>query len=53
MAFFVGFIFGIFVGLVSLYFYDHKQNISYALTTLKEDVQALHVKLEKFISLQK
>jgi len=52
MLFFVGFVFGVLAGWISLYFYDHKQNISYALTTLKEDVAALHLKLEK-LSLSK
>jgi uncharacterized membrane-anchored protein YhcB (DUF1043 family) len=50
MELIVALIIGIVLGAITLYFIDHKHNISYALTTLKEDMTNLQVKLDKYFS---
>ena len=43
---------GTFIGGFAVYFYYHKQNFSYVLSTLKEDLVNIQVKLEQIISVK-
>ena len=50
MELFITLLIGIAIGALVLYFVDHKHNLSYTLTTLKEDIHNLSIKLEKYFS---
>lgn len=50
MELMVGLVLGYFTGLLSLYFYNHKQNLAIDIDDIKSGITSLHYKLDAIAS---